>query len=96
MFETFQAKLALEMTHSYNIERIVHLTAGNGWLTLAACMTRPPGFFVCRTANHAKALQRHVTDQVFRMKPSTESDGVYDPNLVPLLDSIPKNDEEDP
>ena len=32
---------------------------------------------------------------MFRMKQSSE-DGVYDPNLVALLESIPKNDEEDP
>ena len=50
----------------------------------------------CHTTNHAKALRRHVTEQMFQMKQSTESDGVYDPNLIALLDSIPNNDEEDP
>ena len=84
------------MIHSYNIERIVHLTAGNGWLALAACMSRTPGICVCHTANYAKALRKHIVDQMFRMKQSADSEGVYDPNLIALLDSIPKNDEEDP
>ena len=92
---SFPLKLALEMIHSYNIERVVHLTAGNGWLALAACMTRTPGICVCHTANHAKTIRKHTVDQMLRMKQSSE-DGVYDPNLISLLESIPKNDEEDP
>ena len=59
-------------------------------------MTRTPGIFVCHRASRAKALQRHVTDQTFRMKQSTESDGVYDRNLVASVDSIQKSDAEDP
>ena len=59
-------------------------------------MSRTPGICVCHTANYAKALRKHIVDQMFRMKQSADSEGVYDPNLIALLDSIPKNDEEDP
>ena len=58
-------------------------------------MTQTPGICVCHTANHAKALRKQTINQMFRMKQSSE-DRVYDPNLVALLESIPKNDEEDP
>ena len=54
------------------------------------------GFVFATQQTHAKALRTHVADQMFRMKQSTESDGVYDPNLTALLESMPKNDEEDP
>ena len=80
------------MLHSYNLERICHLTAGNGWLALACCMTRTPGVFICHTEAHAKALRRHVIQQLFRMKQSAD-DGVYDPGLIALLESLPKDDE---
>jgi hypothetical protein len=78
--------------HSYNLERICHLTAGNGWLALACCMARTPGVFICHTEAHAKALRRHVIQQLFRMKQSAD-DGVYDPDLITLLESLPKDDE---
>ena len=80
------------MLHSYNLERICHLTAGNGWLALACCMTRTPGVFICHTETHAKALRKHVIQQMFRMTQSAD-DGVYDPGLITLLESLPKDDE---
>jgi hypothetical protein len=87
--------LGLEMIHSYNLERVVHLTGSNGWLALACCMTRTPGVFICHTEAHAKALRRHVIQQLFRMKQSAD-DGVYDPSLITLLDSIPKDVDSTP
>ena len=88
-------QLGLEMLHSYSLERICHLTAGNGWMALACCMTRTPGVFICHTEEHAKKLRRHVIQQMFRMKQSAD-DGVYDPNLIALLDSIPKDVDSTP
>ena len=42
-FHALPPQLGLEMLHSYSLERICHLTAGNGWMALACCMTRTPG-----------------------------------------------------
>ena len=58
-------------------------------------MTQTPGILVCHAASHTRALRKHTVNQMFRMKQSSE-DGVYDPDLVALLESIPKSDEEDP
>lgn len=80
------------MLHSYSLERICHLTAGNSWMALACCMTRTPGVFICHTEAHAKALRRHVIQQLFRMKQSAD-DGVYDPGLMILLETFPKDVE---
>ena len=79
------------MLHSYDLQRICHLTAGNGWLALACCMTRTPGVFICHTEAHAKAIRRHVIQKLFRMTQSAD-DGVYDPSLITLLESLPKDD----
>ena len=60
---------------------------------MACSMTRTPGVFVCLTEQHSKALRKHVINQLFRMKQSSE-EGVYDAGWDALLDSIPKEDKE--
>ena len=42
-FHALPPMLGLEMLHSYNLERVVNLTGGNGWMALACNMTRTPG-----------------------------------------------------
>ena len=83
-FHAMPPQLGLEMLHSYSLERICHLTAGNGWMALACCMTRTPGVFICHTEAHAKELRKQVIQQLFRMKQSAD-DGVYDPGLIALI-----------
>ena len=41
-----------------------------------------------------RALRRHVVHQLFRMKQSAD-DGVCDPSLITLLESLPKDNEAD-
>ena len=64
-------------------------------MALACCMTRTPGVFICHTEAHAKALRKHVIQQLFRMKQSAD-DGVYDPGLITLLETLPKDVEATP
>ena len=59
-------------------------------------MTRIPGVFICHTEAHAKALRKHISQQLFRMKQSSICDGVYDPSLIALLETLPKDVEETP
>jgi hypothetical protein len=84
-FQALPPLLGLEMIHSYQLERICHLTGANGWMALSCAMTRTPGLFICHTEAHCHALRKHVIQQLFRMKQTEISDGVYDPNLVALL-----------
>ena len=51
-WQSLPEKLWEEMIHSYEWERVIHLTAGNGALALASCKTRTPGIFF--------ASQRHT------------------------------------
>jgi len=90
-FQALPPLLGLEMIHSYNLERICHLTGGNGWLALTCCMTRTPGLFICHTEAHCHALRKHVIQQLFRMKQTEICDGIYDPNLMAILSTLPKD-----
>jgi hypothetical protein len=54
------------------------------------------GVFICHTEAHAKALRKHIIQQLFRMKQSSICDGVYDPSLIALLETLPKDVEETP
>jgi hypothetical protein len=84
-FQALPPLLGLEMIHSYQLERICHLTGANGWMALSCAMTRTPGLFICHTEAHCHALRKHVIQQLFRMKQTEIEMGVYDPNLVALL-----------
>ena len=80
-------KLAQEYIHSYNFERIVRLTAGNGCYALAGCLTRTPGLYSCHTESHRQALRHHTINALFLMK-QDPNESVYDPALVSLLESV--------
>ena len=82
------SSLGQELIHAYDWERIVHLTAGNGWLALAGLKTRVPGVYICFTEAHRKALQRHLTQCVFMMKQDSKQKLLYDPYLVSLLEKV--------
>ena len=73
------------MTHSYNWERIVCLTAGNGCYAVAACVNRIPGIFVCMTETHRLMLVQHVIKRIFQLKQSQECHNLYNPALVAAI-----------
>ena len=54
-------------------------------------MTRTPGLFICHTEAHCHALRKHVIQQLFRMKQTEICDGIYDPNLMAILSTLPKD-----
>lgn len=91
-FWSIPPKLAMEMLHSYEFERVVHMTAGNGAFAVAACMTRTPTLLMCHSELHKKKLRNHVILQLFRLKQLNDemTSKVYDPELVQLIQAVEK------
>ena len=82
-FET-PHELGMELIHAHGWQRIVHLTAGNGWLAIAGMAMRVPGVYVCFTDTHAKELRQHLARVVFMLMQDPCSN-FYDPALVSLV-----------
>ena len=76
------------MIHSYEWQRVIHLTTGNGALALASCKTRTPGIFFCFTEAHKTAVRKHVIKQLFRVKQDPAESTLFDPVLVTLMETL--------
>ena len=92
---TIPDKLASEICHSYNVERIIHLTAGNGSFALAGVLTRTPGVYFCLTDEHKKTLQTHLVNELFRRRQNQAEPAVYDANVVQLVEKALKMKENE-
>ena len=77
-------ELGMELIHAHGWQRIIHLTAGNGWLAIAGMAMRVPGVYVCFTDTHAKELRQHLARVVFMLMQDPCSN-FYDPALVSLV-----------
>ena len=73
------------MIHSYNFERICHLTAGNGSFAIAGAINRVPGVYGCMTETHRTMLQQHVINRIFQLKQIRECASLYNPALVTAI-----------
>lgn len=92
---TVPDKLASEICHSYNVERIIHLTAGNGCFALAGVLTRTPGIYFCLTEEHKKTLMWHLVNELFRRRQNQADHAVYDANVVQLVEKALKMKEKE-
>ena len=77
--------LGKELIHSYCAERIVHLTAGDGWPVLAGLPMRVPGVYVMMSQEHLDGVWEFCTQQVFMMCQLEESGWLYSPRLVKAI-----------
>ena len=73
------------MIHSYNWERIVQCTAGNGTYAVAGCINRVPGVYFCMTEAHRTMLKQHVIKRIFQLKQTQECTNLYNPVLVTAI-----------
>ena len=76
------------MKHSYEWERIVHFTPGNGWLAMTSVVTRTFGVYFCPTEMYKKRLREHCINCLFMAKQNPKLNKVFDPELLVLLKSV--------
>ena len=88
-FHSMPPKFGDELAHCYPSKRIIHLTAADGWLGLAAIMNRTVCCLVCFSKCHADGLREFLVHEVFRQFQNKDCKR-YDPSLAAAIEEEEK------
>ena len=88
-------KLGQELLHDYSAARVIHLTAGDGWLMIACLLQRVPGMFLTFGKLHEEKLVEHVVEELFRMCQGPDSGWLHTSSAAVVKDILDFKAEQD-